>query len=170
MLDTFNLLQMAIKHDILYHKLINEPGQVEIREEKWAKNLDTLQTYMVNIDKQIVNNAANQIETDFYSEIVNERDKDEQRMANNLYDWFSAKYYWKEWMVLVVEKVSGWSNHAYKYCRGHTVFELRYSKAYDKTILMVHVDKASGTYLTEDEAIRSLRSNRPYEYWGTCER
>ena len=168
MFELFNVINMAIKHEALYYRLTDNTEQIAVLEDRWGSRMDNLQKVMKDVDDEIVNGANAQMETDFDENVVALKNGDNQVMAENLYTFFSEKYYWQDWVVLLYSKsVAGFDNHAYNYCDDNTVFRKRLGSGVDKTIYMFHIDKASGSWMTKTQAKNILKTG-PFTYKSTC--
>jgi len=167
MFEMFNVITMGVKHESLKYALQGDPTQIDILNSRWESRMDTLQQTMKDIDNQLVNDANNRMELDFEEEIPNLKDNNKTIMAGNLYDWFSAKFYWQDWLVLVYSKdVKGKDNHAYVNCKSQTVFRKRHSGS-GKTVYLFHIDKARGSWMTKAMATNELKGRR-YSWTETC--
>ncbi|XP_066912653.1 uncharacterized protein [Clytia hemisphaerica] len=168
MFELFNVINMGIKHEALYYRLKDDTEQIDVLADRWATRMNNLQNVMKAIDDEIVKGAKEQMETDLDENVVELKNNDNQVMSENLYTFFSEKYYWKDWVVIVYSKsVKGHDNHAYSYCSNNAVFRMRLGNGVDKTMYLFHIDKASGSWMTKTQAKNILKTG-PYTYKDTC--
>ena len=149
---------MGVKHELLYYKLTNQTRQFVTSQSRWENRMKNLNKIMKDIDKKVCKMAGKQIDSDFKTEMKMYEKYNIETTAKQLFDTFRSKYYWKDWFVIAYSgKLTGIHDHEVYHCNGNSQFIVRTGSGDGKTVLMVYVDKASGSSLTKNEVKDVLR-------------
>jgi hypothetical protein len=121
------LLMTAVKVNLAYLKLTNKTGGYKMEKTEWEKNIKAVIEKTKSVDKQVVDAWEDQKFKDLKDLSAQYKDDKNQDFANRLYEFYSKKYYWRDWIVIVYDKMekswTGKNGHDFNLCGGDEYLE-----------------------------------------------
>ena len=116
MLGVYKLIMEGVELEITYLIFNDQAGSISFIKKQWDENYKTLQAKYDVVDKEISANWYRQagLDMDHYASMNPDLGRSEY--ATYLYGKLQDKFYWRSWMVIVYEPVSGFNSHAMSDC------------------------------------------------------
>ena len=120
LLGTLQLLLQAAKIEIVYLQAKQFTHNAEFRKNEWETRLEEVKNEFETIDGEIVKMYHSQSGKDIDKYAADNSRMSNKDFANGLKNMLKDKYYWRIWLVVIYNPISGSDNH---YVRKHGGFE-----------------------------------------------
>lgn len=124
MLGLTKLILTASQIELVYYK-IKFPASLKALEMEWENNIKDMQNKMVKADEEVVNNFKNVALNDAKKILRDNKGMPYSDVGDKIYEHLTDKFYWRNWLVVVYDDVTGSHLHQIIYCGGG--HEFRYS-------------------------------------------
>ena len=81
-----------------------------------------MQQAMKNADSSIASGYKTQMKSDVDELLINYRKSSHSDFATATYDFLMEKFYWRDWLVISYNELSGGNNHWQRVCSGYLKF------------------------------------------------
>lgn len=166
MTGLFKLLVLSVTNELAYRSFKYPKASYVYQEDLWKQRLHNVTTRMLKFDEIIKNKYYEQAEKDILnlakanptSSLTNER------FSKKLYDFLVQKFYWRDWLVIVYNPISGDANHNNNLCDGYRKY-----RTYGRNIVVSSVVQSKPPINTTMAAslINSVMNAQPTRY-QTC--
>ncbi|CAC5365739.1 unnamed protein product [Mytilus coruscus] len=132
------LLVRAAELELAYLQLKGLSENVDYHTKQWKSRFDHVRSAMSHADATIAAKYHDQstIDIDRYA-LDHPGDKmNNHDWANNMYNFLTQKYYWRDWMVISYKDVTGGDKHWNRACGGYLKF-----RNHGRNIAVASVDK-----------------------------
>jgi hypothetical protein len=127
MAGCLGLLVTAVKVKLAYLKLTNRLGAYHMEKGEWEKNIKAVLKKIKSVDEEVTDAWQYQKRLDLKDLSAQYKNDNNQMFANRLYEFYSKKYYWRDWVVIVYNKMAkswtGKNGHVFKLCGGDEYLE-----------------------------------------------
>ncbi|XP_048753956.2 uncharacterized protein LOC125665354 [Ostrea edulis] len=127
MAGCLGLLITAVKVNLAYLKLTNRTASYKMEKSEWEKNIKIVLKKVKSVDREVTNAWEDQKYKDLKDLSAQYKDDDNKEFADRLYRFYSEKYYWRDWVVIVYNKMAkswtGKNGHVFKLCGGDEYLE-----------------------------------------------
>ncbi|XP_062607860.1 uncharacterized protein LOC134269662, partial [Saccostrea cucullata] len=121
------LLLTAVKVNLAYLKLTNRTASYKMEQKEWETNIKNVLQKVKEVDEQVTSNYESQKFKDMKDLSAQYKDDNHEQFAKRLYKFYSEKYYWRDWVVIVYDKMeeswTGQNGHTFKLCGGDKYLE-----------------------------------------------
>ncbi|XP_062601155.1 uncharacterized protein LOC134262844 [Saccostrea cucullata] len=121
------LLVTAVKVNLAFLQLTNRKASYRMEKTEWEKNIKAALQKVKDVDKQVTDAWEDQKMKDLEGLSAQYKDDSHTRFAKRLYNFYSKKYYWRDWVVIVYNKMAeswtGKNGHVFKLCGGDEYLE-----------------------------------------------
>lgn len=113
LLGTMQLLLQAAKIEISYLQARNFIHNVEYTKQEWEKRIVEVKNIFSDIDLKLVRNYHVQSGADIDEYATHNLKMINKEFSSGLHKMLAAKYYWRDWFVVIYEPTKGniWDNH-----------------------------------------------------------
>jgi predicted nucleic acid-binding Zn-ribbon protein len=122
MTGSLALLLSAVKVNLAYLELTNRKGSYEQEKKLWDQRIKEVSQKIKTVDTEVTNNYATQRMTDLKYLSAQYKGDSHDQFAHRLYTFYQEKYYWRDWAVLVYNKMAkswtGHNGHNFNLCGG----------------------------------------------------
>ena len=126
LLGIMQLLLQAAKLDISYFQAKNSSDvevEVEHTTSVWEERILEVKDKFEEIDHVVASNYHNQSGKDIDEYAAYNDEISNEDFSSRLYDMLVAKYYWRDWFVVIYDPIQGLDKHAVFFSGGHTKFQ-----------------------------------------------
>lgn len=126
MLSLTKLVLTGSQVEMAYYKL-KVPALLDRTKKQWVTQFKNMQIAMEKADKQVENAYKDKALTEAKTIMTDHMGKGNADVATLIYEKLTNKYYWRDWFVVVYKDISGYNNHALRYCKssGQTLFRFK---------------------------------------------
>ncbi|XP_061197987.1 uncharacterized protein LOC133206074 [Saccostrea echinata] len=121
------LLMTAVKVNLAYLKLTNRTASYKMEQKEWETNIKKVLQKVKEVDKQVTSKWEDQKFQDMKDLSAQYKEDNHEQFAKRLYKFYSEKYYWRDWVVIVYNKMAeswtGKNGHTFKLCGGDKYLE-----------------------------------------------
>ena len=122
LLGIMKLLLQAVKIELAYLQVQRFDNNVVFMKKKWEKRFKEVTSNFEAVDLIVKKKYHVQAGIDTTDLAVKSRWMTNKQFAAELFKMLKGKYYWRDWIVLVYNQVSGWKNQAVSQCGGLVKF------------------------------------------------
>ncbi|XP_062567630.1 uncharacterized protein LOC134229862 [Saccostrea cucullata] len=115
------LLMTAVKVNLAYLELTNNRANYEMEKREWEKNIKDVLQKVKDVDQQVTHAWGDQKFKDLKQLSAQYRHENHEQFAKRLFNFYSKKYYWRDWVVIVYNEMAentGTNGHAFDLCGG----------------------------------------------------
>ncbi|XP_062595443.1 uncharacterized protein LOC134256790 [Saccostrea cucullata] len=116
------LLMTAVKINLAYLELTNRKASYKMEKTIWEANIKKVLQKGKCVDKKVANAWETQKTEDLKMLSAQHKDDNHAQFAKRLYDFYTKKYYWRDWVVIVYNKMAeswkGNNGHGFKLLEG----------------------------------------------------
>jgi hypothetical protein len=127
MTGSLGLLVTAVKVNLAYLKLTNKTSVYNMEKSEWEKSMKEVLQKTKSVDKEVADVWEDQKLKDLKDLSAQYKDDDNKAFASRLYNFYSKKYYWRDWAVIVYNPMAksstGKQGHKFKICGGDEYLE-----------------------------------------------
>ena len=134
MISLIGLMYKAATMDLLYLKF-RVPNNLNYTVQQWSNRFNQIQRKMLATDEEVYSIWYSQAEKDVQKLTSGNVAISNKEMSELLYKSLSTKYYWRDWLVIVYDPVTGGDAHYVWECGGF--YKPRY---YNRNLLVSSVD------------------------------
>ncbi|XP_061175964.1 uncharacterized protein LOC133184912 [Saccostrea echinata] len=121
------LLMTAVKVNLAYLELSNKKASYKMEKVVWEKHIKEVLQKVKAVDKQVTDAWESQKLKDLEGLSAQYKDDSHDQFAKRLFKFYSKKYYWRDWVVIVYNKMAqswtGNNGHDFKLCGGNKYLE-----------------------------------------------
>ena len=138
LLGTMQLLLQAAKIEIVYLQAKQFTHNAEFTKNEWETRLERVKNEFETIDEAVVNLYLSQSGKDIDKYATDNSRMSNTDFANGLKNMLKDKYYWRNWLVVIYNPISGSDNHHVRQHGGHLKFRQN-----GRNIVVASKDKSS---------------------------
>ncbi|XP_048752366.2 uncharacterized protein LOC125663955 [Ostrea edulis] len=122
MTGSLALLLSAVKVNLAYLKVTKKDASYEMEKTQMDKFIREAAQKIKDVDTEVTNKWTTQRFTDLKDLSAQYKGDNHGQFANRLYSFYTEKYYWREWVVLVYNEMkkswTGKNGHMFNLCGG----------------------------------------------------
>ena len=131
-----NLILQGVKVEFAYHSVKHGTKFHNVLKVAWERKVKELLDPIKNVDIEVQNNCHDQIETEVDEYLAKWHGISHADFATRLFNVLTAKYDWKEWLVVAYDKLDGYKNQFF--CNS---FSLQKFGIHGRNVFVGSVDK-----------------------------
>ncbi|XP_048741509.1 uncharacterized protein LOC125655306 [Ostrea edulis] len=124
----FGLLVTAVKVNLAFLKLINRKASYKMEKNYWEKGIKEVLEKVKSVDAEVTDAWKDQRFRDLKDLSAQYKDDGNKEFADRLYEFYSEKYYWRDWVVIVYNKMAkswtGKNGHDFRLCGGDDYLDM----------------------------------------------
>ncbi|XP_048741510.2 uncharacterized protein LOC125655307 [Ostrea edulis] len=123
----FGLLVTAVKVNLAFLELTNRKASYKMEKNHWEKDIKEVLEKVKSVDAEVTDAWKDQRFRDLKDLSAQYKDDSNKEFADRLYEFYSEKYYWRDWVVIVYNKMAkswtGKNGHDFRLCGGDEYLE-----------------------------------------------
>ncbi|XP_048757060.2 uncharacterized protein LOC125667558 [Ostrea edulis] len=128
MAGCFGLLVTAVKVNLAFLELTNRKASYKMEKKEWEKNIKKVLEKVKSVDAEVTDAWKDQRFRDLKDLSAQYKDDGNKEFADRLYEFYSEKYYWRDWVVIVYNKMAkswtGKNGHDFSLCGGDDYLDM----------------------------------------------
>ncbi|XP_033110182.1 uncharacterized protein LOC117111379 [Anneissia japonica] len=118
MKGVMNLILQGLKVHLSYLKAKGRDATYEDEKKTWEENIKKLINHMKRVDKKVTIAWPEQVKADLNDKLALLKGQSNRNFANKFYAFLTEKYYWRDWLIVVYNKLKGKKEYHIKACHG----------------------------------------------------
>ncbi|XP_076106742.1 uncharacterized protein LOC143075263 [Mytilus galloprovincialis] len=165
LLGVMKILLQAVKIELGYLLVNQFTSNANFMKSDWEKRIQEVTAKFEQIDYQCANvNYRPQSGKEIDAYALTNSDQTNNEFATGLFNLLSGKYYWRDWVVLAYDPISGGENHWIGVGGGHIKFGKN-----GRNIVVASVDKSHAVLdlaRAEQTLKKVAETKRAKNWWG----
>ncbi|XP_048763634.2 uncharacterized protein LOC125671778 [Ostrea edulis] len=161
MAGCFGLLVTAVKVNLAYLELTNRTASYKMEKTHWEKGIKEVLEKVKSVDAEVTDAWEHQRFKDLKDLSAQYKDDSNEEFSKRLYEFYSEKYYWREWVVIVYKKMAkswtGNNGHVFSLCGGDEYLEMDGRNVLTSSVAQDKGKIATGYYTRKLSGVKTYK-------------
>ncbi|CAH1778812.1 unnamed protein product [Owenia fusiformis] len=124
LLGVMRLVLRAVRIELAYYQLNNFKEIHQAKKKVWETRIQEIRSNFDNIDKEVKNKYMEQSKVEIKEYASEHSGKSNEDFSNGLFDMLKKKYFWRDFLVITYNPITGSDKHRMKVCGGFIFLRL----------------------------------------------